>query len=412
MTFRYVLEILDAFSIEPRPLDVIVADYFRRHRCIGSRTRRMVADCAFSIMRLKRRLTAYLAAEGNLRPTNKDIVEFYLAVASGAITRAGNLVVSIDAAEAAERNFPGGNPAFHSFPDFLYEKMRVQHGDEKASRLAMALNVPAITSVRVNTRMRTRELVASDLANDGVDSEFCEYSRFGLRLPLKANLRELKSFSDGLIELQDEGSQLLSMLAVPMSGSRVLDYCAGAGGKSLAIAGMSDGMAKVFSTDIDASRLKKIAPRATRARNEGITVISMRDLERDVSLRGSFDVVLADCPCSGTGTLRRSPDIRWRLGEADISHFTEIQLEILRSALNFVKPGGILIYATCSIISDENESVALEFAKRNNLAFADPSPLLRRYDVDPSKFVNEKLFFSTDPSAHPMDGFFAVVFSV
>jgi 16S rRNA (cytosine967-C5)-methyltransferase len=263
--------------------------------------------------------------------------------------------------------------------------------------------------LRVNLARTTREHARTRLAGDGIEAQPTPYSPAGLRLVGKPAINRHALFREGLVEVQDEGSQILAWLLAPRRGEMVADYCAGAGGKTLAAAMLMRGTGRVYAMDVSARRLAALSPRAARA---GVTnvhsiVLSGDNDPRAKRLAGKIDRVLVDAPCSGFGTLRRNPDLKWRHSPQAISELAEKQRNILSAASRLVKNGGRLIYATCSVLSAENEAIAEDFA-RARPAFAPLScdELLAAQRIELQTGSELRL----SPHRHGTDGFFAAAF--
>jgi 16S rRNA (cytosine967-C5)-methyltransferase len=263
--------------------------------------------------------------------------------------------------------------------------------------------------LRVNLARIGRDQVLGRLKADGIEGSATPYSPAGVRLAGKPAVNRHPLFRDGLIEVQDEGSQLLAWLLAPRRGEMVADYCAGAGGKTLALAMLMRGSGRLYAMDISARRLAALAPRAARA---GVTSVHSIVLAGDNDARakrlaGKLDRVLVDAPCSGFGTLRRNPDLKWRHEPAAIAELAGKQRAILAAAARLVKPGGRLVYATCSILRDENESIAEGF----QAAQPEFSPLACN-----ELLAAQRIALDTGPCLrlwphrHGTDGFFAAAF--
>lgn len=248
-----------------------------------------------------------------------------------------------------------------SVPKFLAELLVKEIGAEEALALLGALNARAPLTARVNTLKTTREALLEALAKQDVVAEPGKYSPWALHLGTRVNAFSLPEFQAGHFEIQDEGSQLLALLTGAKPGEQVIDACAGAGGKSLALGAMMKNQGELFALDADAARLEELKPRARRA---GLGIVRSRAIPADeladvalADLQNRADRVLVDAPCSGLGALRRNPDARWRLSADDLPRFAALQKVLLERFSRLVKPGGLLIYATCSIARAENEDV-------------------------------------------------------
>jgi 16S rRNA (cytosine967-C5)-methyltransferase len=249
-------------------------------------------------------------------------------------------------------------------PDWLWQRLVEEHGAGEAERIAQGMLNAAPLDLRVNLARASRDEVLARLTADGVAAQPTPYSPAGLRLAGKPAINRHALFKDGLIEVQDEGSQLLAWLLAPRRGEMVVDYCAGAGGKTLALSMLMRGTGRIYAMDVSARRLAALGPRAARAgvTNVHAVVLAGDGDARAKRLAGKIDRVLVDAPCSGFGTLRRNPDLKWRHRPEAIGELAEKQRRILSAAARLVKPGGRLVYATCSILKAENEAVADDFA--------------------------------------------------
>ena len=260
-----------------------------------------------------------------------------------------------------------------------------------------AMLTPAPLDLRVNILKTTRDEVLRELKQRGLPAELCTLSPWGVRVTERVSLSDLPMLKNGLIEIQDEGSQLVAAVVDAKPGERVVDFCAGAGGKTLAIAATMANKGRIIACDVMERRLAKSTERFRRA---GIHNVETRVLidERDPWVKkhkASFDVVLADAPCSGSGTWRRNPDARWRSLGPGVDKLLEIQAEILDSAARLVKHGGRLVYATCSLFPDENENQINRFLANH------PDFSMRPCGLKGADFL------SLTPAQHGTDGFFA-----
>jgi 16S rRNA (cytosine967-C5)-methyltransferase len=276
-------------------------------------------------------------------------------------------------------------------------------------RIAQGLLNAAPLDLRVNLARVSREEALERLAKDGLEGSATPYSPAGIRLAGKPAINRHPLFEDGLVEVQDEGSQILAWLLAPRRGEMVADYCAGAGGKTLAIAMLMRGAGRIYAMDVSAKRLAALAPRAARAGVSSIhpLVLSGDNDSRVKRLAGKLDRVLVDAPCSGFGTLRRNPDLKWRHGPEAVAELAAKQLRILGAASRLVKPGGRLVYATCSILQEENEAVVAAF----QVAHPGFDPLSCK-----ELLAAQHIFLDTGeplrlwPHRHGTDGFFAAAF--
>ncbi|MGH8688067.1 MAG: RsmB/NOP family class I SAM-dependent RNA methyltransferase [Burkholderiales bacterium] len=391
------------------PADAIVSRYFRAHRNLGQLDRAFVADTVYAVLRRRRSLAA---AAGSDAP--RDLAIAALVRVNGLSGRALDDVVREEERPLIARIRAAKSEAFApavraDLPDWLWARLEVQHGADEALRIAQGLLNPAPLDLRVNLARIGRDEAQARLQAEGIESRATPHSPAGLRVAGKPAVNRSPMFREGAIEVQDEGSQLLAYLIAPRRGEMVADYCAGAGGKTLALAMLMRGTGRVYAMDVSARRLSELAPRAARA---GVTSVHPIVLsgERDARakrLAGKLDRVLVDAPCSGFGTLRRNPDLKWRREPADIDELAAKQCAILESAARLLKSGGRLVYATCSILPEENESVADAFAARH----PEFSPLSCRSLLDAQRIPldgGERL--QLWPHRHGCDGFFAAAF--
>jgi 16S rRNA (cytosine967-C5)-methyltransferase len=389
------------------PADEVLSRHFRSHRELGQQDRAFVAEAVFAVLRRKRSLEA---AAGSAAPQ---------ALLAAALLRvmglSGRMLAGVvDDATAARLRAPRSDelpPAVRAdLPDWLFARLVAQQGTEEAMRLAQGLLNPAPLDLRVNLARASREEVRARFAADGLAAEPTPYSPAGLRLAGRPAVNRHPWFRDGLVEVQDEGSQVLAFLVAPRRGEMVGDYCAGAGGKTLAMAMLMRGTGRIYAFDISAKRLAALGPRAARA---GVTSIHAVTLAGDNDARarrlaGKLERVLVDAPCSGFGTLRRNPDLKWRHAEAAVTELAAKQQRILAAAARLVKPGGRVVYATCSILREENDAVADAFLAAHAKFAALPCAKLlaeQRIALD----TGERLRLS--PHLHATDGFFAAVFT-
>ncbi|MDH4172228.1 MAG: RsmB/NOP family class I SAM-dependent RNA methyltransferase [Betaproteobacteria bacterium] len=391
------------------PADAAVSRYFRAHRNLGQQDRAFVAETVYAVLRRRRSLEA--AAQSS---APRDLAIAALVRVRGLSARALEDVVREEEQALVTRVRAAKSDAFPAavradLPDWLWERLTALHGADQAMRVAQGLLNPAPLDLRVNLAKLGRDEVLAQLRAGGVDAQPTPYSPAGVRLAGKPAINRHPLFKQGAIEVQDEGSQVLAYLLAPRRGEMVADYCAGAGGKTLALAMLMRGTGRIYAMDVSARRLAELAPRAARA---GVTnvhplVLSGDGDARAKRLAGKLDRVLVDAPCSGFGTLRRNPDLKWRHGAQAIAELAVKQAGILEAAARLVKPGGRLVYATCSILPDENESIADAFA----VAHADFAPLSCRELLAAQRIElesGERLRLW--PHVHGCDGFFAAAF--
>ena len=293
----------------------------------------------------------------------------------------------------------------HSHPRWLVECWLDRYGIDETIAICRANNTIPPLAVRVNALKTSREKAIAALAGEGITAETARFSPDGIILPNPAaGLRETAAFRNGLIRVQDEASQLVARLVAPRPSERVLDLCAGAGGKTLHIAALMENRGKITAVDFHPDKLRLLAAEAGRLGATIVETLPGDAARTPEAFRGAFDGVLLDAPCSGLGTLRRNPEIRWRITPADLEKCSQIQKRLLRSAADCVKPGGRLVYTTCAVTAEENENVVGDFLAGH--------PEYTRISPDgiPPALVDAHSFFRTFPHRHAMDGFFGAVF--
>jgi 16S rRNA (cytosine967-C5)-methyltransferase len=388
------------------PADQTLSRYFREHRELGQKDRAFVAEASFAVLRRRRSLEA---AAGTAEPAALLVAALVRVLGLSGRALDGlvdpELVRKIRSAEAEA--LPDAVRA--DLPDWLWQRLEAQHGRDEALRIAQGLLNPAPLDLRANLARTSREEVLARLAHDGIEVAPTRYSPAGVRLGAKPAINHHALFRDGLIEVQDEGSQLLAWLTAPRRGEMIADYCAGAGGKTLALAMLMRGSGRIYAMDVSAKRLAALAPRAARAGVSNVHPIALSgdNDARAKRLAGKLERVLVDAPCSGFGTLRRNPDLKWRHGPAAIEELAQKQRSILHAAARLVKPGGRLVYATCSILREENEAIVEGFqAAKSEFKALSCASLLAAQKIPLDTGERLRLW----PHVHGTDGFFAAAF--
>ncbi|HET7596302.1 MAG TPA: RsmB/NOP family class I SAM-dependent RNA methyltransferase [Burkholderiales bacterium] len=389
-----------------RPADAVLHRFFGERRGLGSHDRAFVAETVFGVLRHKRLLDR-LAPNASLRLT----VLAYLARPGGASVRELAPLLRGDEAAVLGRvksvpidDLPLGIRA--ELPDWVIERLQARLSDAEVLELGRALQQPAPLDLRVNPLRASRDQLLRDLAASGIAAQPTPYSPLGMRLREKPAINRHPRFLDGSIEVQDEGSQILGYLVAPRRGELVVDFCAGAGGKALMLGALMHSQGRVYAFDVSARRLARLNPRLKRSGLSNLhpAVIVSENDTRVKRLAGRIDRVLVDAPCSGLGTLRRNPDLKWRQSPESVAELTRKQAAILGAAAKLVKPGGRLVYATCSLLCEENEAIVQAFlAERTDFQLLDCAALLRaqRIPLD----TGEHLALLTH--RHGTDGFFA-----
>ena len=384
-------------SIESRarkPADAVANDYFRARRYIGSGDRRAVSERAWTVLRARRRLDWWLAgqATGRLLVAASLLFEGWsLAGVAQSFSGGQYGAAALGAGEAAALRGLEGHTLDHpdmpdavrlEIPDWVLPLLRARFGAELGPELA-ALGVPAPLDLRVNLLKTTRLEAQAALAEEGIEAAPTPISPWGLRVPERRPVTSGKAFQQGLVEIQDEGSQLVVALVGAAPEMRVADWCAGAGGKTLALAMTMANHGHIVACDVSAPRLDAAVQRLRRAGVHNVERHLVEPGDKWVKRRaGGFDRVLVDAPCTGIGTWRRNPDARQRLQERDLVELLTKQAAILAQASRLVRKGGRLVYATCSVLSEENEAQVQGFLSAHpefsvvplSAAWTQPSP--------------------------------------
>ena len=397
------------------PTDAIVARFFRDNRALGPRERATLSGTVYTVLRKKLLFDHYAPSGSGPKERRLAILGFY-----------GPADFLRSALSEQEKNWLDQcekiNPADlmerhrHNLPEWLVQPLKDQLGAEFWP-LVESLNQGAGLDLRVNALNAKRTDVQKELALAGIKAVPTPYSPWGLRIAGKPTLNKLDAFVRGAFEVQDEGSQLLAMLLDAKRGEMVVDFCAGSGGKTLAIGAGMRSTGRLYAFDTSAHRLDALKPRLARSGLSNVhpaAIAHERD-ERVKRLSGKIDRVMVDAPCSGLGTLRRNPDLKWRQGPQLVQELAGTQIAILQSAARLLKPGGRLVYATCSMLVDENEVIAQAFTEANKeflpLAAGD---ILTALKVDAAATLcrggdSGQRYLRLWPHRHQTDGFFAAV---
>ena len=389
------------------PADTVVSRYLRAHPILGQQDRAFVAETVFAALR---RLRLLETLSGGRDPRRLVLA---------ALTRLRGLSLrELDAAlKTRERDWLAELKARAEdnslavrcdFPDWLLARLQRQYGEEELLALAHSLQKSAPLDLRVNVLKAERGAVLARLAADGIAAAATPYSPLGVRLEGKPQINRHALFLQGAIEIQDEGSQLLCQLLAPRRGEMVADFCAGAGGKTLALGALMRGSGRLYAFDISEKRLAGLKPRLARSGLSNVHPqwIASENDARLKRLAGKLDRVLVDAPCSGLGTLRRNPDLKWRQDEATLSERRAKQDLILAAAARLVKPGGLMLYATCSLLDEENAEVVQSFLATHDqfeLRPANAALAQQRINLDTGEYLR------LAPHLHGTAGFFAAL---
>jgi len=391
-----------------RAADALLHEFFRRHPAMGQHDRAFVADGVFAYLRRRRSLeelagttsASHLAMAVATREMGIGVREM-----EGALTAADAVWLRAFKSRMAA---PLAAAVAADLPDWLWARLGAAYGDAERDALARAWLSAAPLDVRVNPLKTTRDDARAALAASAIAAEPTPYSPLGLRIPGRPALARHPLFTDGALEVQDEGSQLVCYLVAPKRTDMVVDFCAGAGGKTLLLGALMRSQGRVYAFDTHDRRLARLKPRLARS---GLSNVHPQLLanERDAKIKRlarKIDRVLVDAPCTGFGTLRRNPDLKWRQPESAVAELAAKQRAILASAATLVKAGGRLVYATCSVLPEENEAIVDAFlAEHPDFAPVDAAAELARAGIALDTGATLKLV----PHKHGCDGFFAAV---
>ena len=395
-----------------QPADAVVSAYFREHKKLGRQDRHEIAETAFAALRHYQKIAAALR-----RPAAQPRKAALAALVLGRSVNIGQIQDLLDEEDTEflsrlkgrKAEFSDGLSTAAELPQWLIEQLNAHFSTEDILAFGRSINQPAPLDIRVNTLNIKRDKALAQLQAEDLAAEATPYSPWGIRLKNKIALNKHPLFLDGSLEVQDEGSQLLALLLGAKRGEIVVDFCAGAGGKTLAIGAQMANKGRIYAFDIAEKRLANLKPRMTRA---GLTNIHPERISSEHDprigrLNAKADRVLVDAPCSGLGTLRRNPDLKYRQSPETVANLLEQQHSILDAAAKLVKEQGRLVYATCSILPEENEHQAERFlAEHLEFELIDCAELLHslKIDLDTGKYLR------LDSGKHQTDGFFAAVF--
>ena len=399
------------------PADAVVSRFFRDHRGLGPRERATLAETVYTVLR-KKLLFDHMAPSGSgAKERRLAILGFHgpRDFLKSALTEQEKTWLdqcdAVTADDLMERHR-------HNLPEWLVQPLKDQLG-AGFWPLVESLTQAAPLDLRVNALQDKRADVQKELAQAGIKALATPYSPWGLRIDGKPALAKLGVFTRGAVEVQDEGSQLLALLLDAKRGEMVVDFCAGAGGKTLAIGASMRNTGRLYAFDVSGHRLDALKPRLARSGLSNVhpaAIAHERD-ERVKRLAGKIDRVLVDAPCSGLGTLRRNPDLKWRQTPKAVEELVGKQTAILASAARLLKSGGRLVYATCSILPQENEAIAEAFsAAHPDFELADAGELLEQLKVEGARALcsggaSGSAYLRLWPHLHQTDGFFAAVWT-
>lgn len=393
------------------PADVILRRFFREHPTLGANDRSFVAETVFGILRHKLFLERLVTTS-----TPRALFLSYLVKFQGVNLRELKPVISeseakwlADVKSVTLTSQPLAVQA--EFPAWLFERLQNFMPETDILDLGRALQQPASLDLRVNTIHTKRDEVLAALSREEIQAQATPYSPIGIRLTGKPAINRHALFLSGKIEVQDEGSQLLGYLLAPRRSEMIVDFCAGAGGKTLLLGALMHSRGRIYAFDTSEKRLNNLKPRLKRSGLSNLhpQLITNENDSKVKRLAGKIDRVLVDAPCSGLGTLRRNPDLKWRQSTQSIQELKQKQAAILTAAAKLLKPGGRLVYATCSVLPEENQEVVESFLSDHpQFSLEDCAGIFlqQKIPLDTGKFLQ------LSPHQHGTDGFFAASLSL
>ena len=394
------------------PADAVLRNFFQAER-IGSNERKLVAETLFGVLRHRLLLEYACRLEDKGQATARRMALAYWVRFGGYNLR--QLEPLLRAGEAAwlgnvkgldENMLPLDLRA--ELPDWVLDKMRGQYSEEEILALGRAMQQPAPLDLRVNTLLANRDEVLQSLQAECMDAKATPLSPYGIRLRDKPSLNKHALYLSGRFEVQDEGSQLLGLMLAPKRNDMVVDFCAGAGGKTLLLGALMNSQGRLYAWDVSEKRLTNLKPRLKRSGLSNVQpqLIAHENDQKVKRLAGKIDRVLVDAPCSGLGTLRRNPDLKFRQSPESVAELNAKQRAILDSAARLLKNGGRLVYATCSVLQEENQDVVTAFlAAHPGFALIPAGEVLKQQHIA----LPMGDYLQLTPQQHDTDGFFAAV---
>lgn len=431
----HAAEMYDLVLRETHPADSLIDTFFRSHKYLGSHDRRFIAETVYGMLRHKKRVEWLLQSTkekfARLIPEKRSYLTCLVYLVIIGNEEIGKLIEEIkvegeDVPDFASllndvvtinTEFQNGHGAIirsgerlsieYSFPIWMIEQWLQCYGADETMKLCESLNRPAPLTLRVNTLKTTVEDCQRALEKENIQNERTKLSPFGLNVKKRMNIFQLKIFQDGFFEVQDEGSQLISLLVDPKPTSKVVDACAGGGGKSLALAALMKNRGVIHALDTNTHRLEGLRKRIRRSGVDTIRVRAVEEHTVPADLINAADNVLVDAPCSGLGTIRRNPGMKWSVTPETVAELNAKQSAILHQYAACVKLNGRLVYATCTMMKSENEDVVENFlAGHPEFEIMEPSTILKRYELE---LLAKEKYFHLSPHVHGTDGFFAAV---
>ena len=392
-----------------QPADAVLSSYFRSNPKLGQRDRAFIAESVFGILRRRYGLEYQTGAA----TPRQLLLAYFNRVEGVSLRQLESLLTPADIAWADSLKAQPDAPSLNvvaELPQWLTTMLGADLTEPEILALGRALQQPAPLDLRVNSVLTTRDDVLRQFATEGLAARATPYSPLGIRLAAKTAINRHPLYLSGRIEVQDEGSQILGLLLAPKRREMVVDFCAGAGGKTLMLGAQMQSQGRLYAFDVSDPRLNKLKPRLKRS---GLSNVHPQLLhnENDIKVKrlaGKIDRVLVDAPCSGFGTLRRNPDLKWRQSPQSVAELTVKQGAILNAASQLLKPAGRLVYGTCSFLRAENQDVIAAFlATHPHFSLLPANEILKQQGIA----IDTGEYLQLYPHRHDCDGFFAAVLS-
>lgn len=383
------------------PTDALLSKFFRENRKLQFADRGIIAETVYTILRNYYKLSAVIEVKNTFTLVGYVWLH-YLKIPATELSKLKSIKL------ATIEDLPCAREDIIEFPEWIKNRLSKNLSETEIKSLSKAMEQQAPLTLRVNTLKMSVTEVHKVLNAEGIKSELTKFSPFGITLENKADLMRNKLFLDGAIEVQDEASQLAGILLEPKRSEMVVDFCAGSGGKTLIFGMLMKNTGRIYAFDINERRLGNLTPRLARSGLSNVypQLIESESDSKIKRLHGKIDKVFVDAPCLGLGTLRRNPDLKFRYNEESLLQINEQQLSILSAASKLVKSGGKIVYATCSILREENQDIVEKFlAGESDFRLVDIGQVLV---MEKLKLADSR-FLTLSPAIHGTDGFFAAV---
>ena len=383
------------------PADALLSKFFRENRKLGLKDRNVIAETIYTILRHYIKLTKVVVAKNSFTLIGYTWVKL-LGVGRHEIRELRTINLGeLDKLSELDMNVV-------ELPAWVIQRLSANLTTDEITELAKAMTKQAPLTLRVNTIKTSRNDVLAAFAEQGIKVKPTLLSPYGVKLNDRAALIKNELFLQGLIEVQDEASQLAGLLLEPKRGDMVVDFCAGSGGKTLLFGMLMKNSGRIYAFDVNERRLGNLTPRLARSGLSNVypQLIASENDSKLKRLAEKMDRVFVDAPCLGLGTLRRNPDLKFRQNEQGLAEINVKQLDILTAASRLVKPGGVLVYATCSILRAENQDVVENFLSEHaEFEIIEVKQVLKNLDL----VLKDQRYLELSPVTHDTDGFFACI---